>query len=505
MLKHLRRPVASVCLILLGVDIAGCVTRSVARREPEAIAPASPDAPVKEWIVGVTMRDGREIPFDRRPRATVVADTIHAMVDGAPFAVAFSDVQRVWVARVDAVRTALGTVGVIVGVAAVVAAIAIATKESCPFVYSWDGTQFVFDAEPYGGAVTRGLERDDYARLEHLRADSSGLYRVMVTNEVNETQYTNSMRLLVVDHDPGARVEVDEWGRLYDVGTVLPPLGARDQDGRDLLGWLRATDRAIWEPLPSADPAGRVRQEIILAFPKPREATSVRLVANVSTGLWGSHMIREMLGLRGDRVREWYAAIDSSASALEALRRWNIREELYVLKLDVLGPNGWEVRGLLPGGGPFIAEERVIPLDLRSIEGDTLRVRLRPPLGFWALNSFGVSYTPGGQFSVDTVGPAQAVTSDGRDILPVLSAADDGYYVMPTTGDHGYVTFRAPPPRRRSERTVFLHTRGYYQLHLAERGTPDVATLLRITEEPDAAARLAADRFAAQRVGVGSP
>jgi hypothetical protein len=322
---------------------------------------------------------------------------------------------------------------------------------------------------------------------------------------VNETQYTNSMRLLVVDHAPDTRVEVDEWGRIYDVGTVLTPLDARDQDGRDLLPWLRASDGAIWEPLPSADPAGRVRQDIVLTFPKPRGATSARLVANVATGLWGSHMIREMLDLRGEQVREWYAAIDSSASALDALRRWNVREELYVLKLEVLGPNGWQVRGLLPGGGPFIAEERVVPLDLRGIEGDTLRVRLRPPLGFWALNSFGVSYAQGSQFSVDTVGPAQAVTSDGRDVLPALRAADGEYYAMPTTGDHGYVTFRAPPPRTGSERTVFLHTRGYYQLHLAERGMPDVATLSRITEEPDAAARLAAERFAAQRVGLGSP
>ena len=502
MLKRVRRPAASVCLILVAFDVAGCVARSVSRHEPEEIRPPGTAEPVEEVIVGVTMRDGREIQFDRRPRATVVGDTIRAQVNAAPFAVAFSDVQRVWISRVDAVRSALGTVGIVVGVAAVAAVIAIATKESCPFVYSWDGRQFVFDAEPYGGAVTRGLERDDYARLEHLRADSSGMYRLMVTNEVNETQYTNSMRLLVVDHAPDARVEVDEWGRLYEVGTVLPPTGARDQDGRDLLGWLRATDRAIWEPLPPADPAARVRQDIELTFPKRREATSVRLVANASTGLWGSHMIREMLALRGDRVREWYAAIDSSASALEALRRWNIREELYVLKLEVLGPNGWQVRGLLPGGGPFIAEERVIPLDLSGIDGDTLRVRIRPPLGFWALNSLGVSYAGGGWFSVDTVAPVQAVTSEGRDVLPALRATDGEYYAMPATGDHGYVTFRAPPARTGSARTVFLHTRGYYQLHLMERGTPDVATLLRITEEPDAAARLAAERFAAQRVGT---
>ena len=83
-------------------------------------------------------------------------------------------------------------------------AIALATKQSCPFIYSWNGSEYVFDAEPYGGAVTRGLERDDYSELENLRAEN-GLYRLMVTNEVPETQYTNLMELQVVDHPAATR------------------------------------------------------------------------------------------------------------------------------------------------------------------------------------------------------------------------------------------------------------------------------------------------------------
>lgn len=503
MIKLVRRPAAGLCLALLLIDLSGC--RRVTRHEPEQVIPPGTSG-TKEQIVGVTMRDGTEVRFDSRPRADVRGDTVHAWVRVRPFAVAISDVQRVWIARVDPARTTLAIVSIVAGVAAVLFAIALASKESCPFVYSWDGSEYVFDAEPYGGAVTRGLERDDYSRLEHLRVDSAGLYRIMVANEVNETQFTNAMRLLVVDHAAGARVEVDEWGRMYGLGAVIPPLVARDQDGRDLLPWLRLTDRAIWEPLPPADPSGRVRQEIELIFPKPVGATSARLVANVSTGLWGSHMIREMLELRGDSVGAWYAAIDSSANALETLRRWNVREELYVLKIEVAESNGWQVRGLLPGGGPFISEERVVPLDVSRVEGDTLRIRLRPPLGFWALNSFGVSYDASGAISVDTIAPLWAVASDGRDVLAELRDADDEYYAMPTTGDYGYVAFRAPaPPRAGVQRSVFLHTRGYYRLDLGERGTPDVSTLSRITEEPDAAARLAAERFAKQHVGRSAP
>jgi hypothetical protein len=71
---------------------------------------------------------------------------------------------------------------------------------------------------------------------------------------------------------------------------------------------------------------------------------------------------------------------------------------------------------------------------------------------------------------------------------------------MPNTGDAAQVTFAAPPARAGAERTVFLQTRGYYRLHLPEKGPADLPALQRITEQPDGAARMAAESFAKRRV-----
>jgi hypothetical protein len=358
----------------------------------------------------------------------------------------------------------------------------------------------VFDAEPYGGAVTRGLERDDYGDLEHLRPDSAGQYRLLITNEVNEIQYTNLVRLLVVDHRPGSRFEMDEWGQLHAVSSARAPVSAVDQDGRDLLPWLNATDERIWEPLPPTKTEGSVRQEVFLTFPKPAGATQAHLVTRVGTGMWGSHMIREMLDLRGSAITEWYEAIDSDPVAQDSLRTWNVREELYVLKLDVQEPGGWQPRALVPGGGPFIAETRVVPIDVSRAVGDSVRIRIRPPTGFWALNSFSMSYTDSERpIAVDTVPLLTARTFDGRDIRRELTTVDDQYYAMPTTTDRATLTFRAPPPRPGTTRTVFLHSRGYYRLYLNASTPPNVEALRRITEQPDAAARMAAESFAKRR------
>jgi hypothetical protein len=212
-------------------------------------------------------------------------------------------------------------------------------------------------------------------------------------------------------------------------------------------------------------------------------------------------MIREMLELRGSSVNQWYAAIDNSSAAQDLLMEWNVREELYVLKLDVEEPTGWETRGLLPGGGPFITEDRVVSLDVSGVAGDSVRLRIRPPSGFWALNSFAMAFDdPDQPFAVDTLAPISATGQDGRNLLGELSAPDSSYYAMPTNDDRAVVSFRAPPPRAGAERTIFLHTSGYYRLNLDETRTPDLMTLQRITDVPDAAARMAAESFAKRRV-----
>ena len=110
-------------------------------------------------------------------------------------------------------RSCLAGIGIALGVVAVGGLIALATKESCPFVYSFDGENYVFDGEPYGGAICPALERTDYCLLENLKPFKNQ-YLLQLTNEVNETQYTNEFKLWVVDHPQDVSVIPDINGNL---------------------------------------------------------------------------------------------------------------------------------------------------------------------------------------------------------------------------------------------------------------------------------------------------
>ena len=416
-------------------------------------------------------------------------------MDGAPYEIELSEVQRVWVQRNEMTPQSKETTKFVVALAVVFALGAIyVDNNSCPFIYSWNGTEFVMDAEPYGGATTRGLARDDYSELENL-VEEDGYYRLLVRNELEETQYTDLLELMVVDHPAEQRVIVDVWGRFHTISDTMAPIAVRDHLGNDLLHWVVEKDRKIWEALPIADAGGNVRTEIVLTFPKPRDATKAKLVANLTTGHWGASMVKEMLELHGRDLDAWYALVDSEPVAPGLIWAWNLREELYALQVHVEEPTGWKLAGVLPGGGPYAAEDRLVPLDVSRVTGEEVRIRIRPPVGFWALNWFAMDYSENAELSLQTVAIETAKDDLGRDMREQLTAADGVYYKMPRVGDEVSVSVPAPAPKADTERTVFLHSRGYYRIHLNGEGEPNLALLKEIEEVPDRAARFAVQRF----------
>jgi hypothetical protein len=494
-----KRAIALLLTVLL--TLAGCTVKKVQKLPTASVAATLPQ---NESIVGVTTMKGEDVAFDD-PGAVIKDGKLKGKVKKTVYELPIDQAQRLWIQTKD-VSTAR-TVGLVAGIAVVTVVIVAAAvlsktnstppttmQQSCPFVYSWDGTRYVFDAEPYGGAIAHGLEKDDYSELAQLR-EENGRYKLRITNEVDETQMTNLTELWVVDHPTGTRVVPDIQGKLHTVSAPQELLSASDSEGHDLLPWLRSTDHKIWEPPPAPDAKGSLEGDIEMSFPKPTDAKQVKLIANAGTALWGSYMIKQMVALRGRDVGKFYTAVNHSALARKALADWEMREQLYQLKVYVEEPTGWVVRGVLPGTGPFITKDRILPLDVSHVQGDRLHIRIHPPAGFWALNSFAVDYSADRAISVQTLKPATAADLQGNNVLAQLVSVDNRYLEMPNIGDTADLTFVAPAREDGSERTVLLHSRGYYKLHLPGAGEPDKKMLADFEKKPGSAARFSASQY----------
>ncbi len=413
-------------------------------------------------------------------------------------AVPISDVDMVWIEKIDAGMTFLVT---IVGTALVIGALVVVvmlTKDSCPFVYSFDGSGYMLDAEPYGGATAPGLKRTEWSRLKYLNA-ADGEYRLKLTNEVDETQYTDELKLLVVDHPADVAVVADESGVLHATAAQVPPTKAVDTQGRDILSYVNDDDWVYWQSAErDLDPELKsgVKEKLVFEFPRPSGATRAKLIFDGCNTLWASRMVKGYLALHGRNLGEYYASLSAPGPAQFGLQLWNLREELYRMHIRVDTPKGWVSRGSVLGGGPFVSRDKLYILDIADVAGDVLRIELTPPIGFWMINRIAVDYGPDAPVHSREIDASRALDSRGTDIRPLLAATDDRYFAMPTTGDHAELVFQAPPRQAGLVRSVILKASGYYDIHMGTVGDPQSDVLARIRTEPGYSVRYAWEEYA---------
>jgi hypothetical protein len=359
-------------------------------------------------------------------------------------------------------------------------------------VYSFDGRQYVLDAEPYGGATAPGLKRTEWDTLQFL-AEHQGEYRLKVTNEVDETQYTDELKMVIVDHPANVSAVPDEGGTVHAIAAPHPPTLASDSRGRDIRPLVAENDWVYWQTRDrDVDPGltSGTKEQLTFTFPKPPGAQRAKLVFNGGNTLWASHMVKRFLSLHGRNLEDYYASLSAPGPTLLGLQALTLREELYRLHVRVRTGDGWVSKGTLVGGGPFVSDDRVYVLDVRDVPGDVLTLRLTPAVGFWMINSLAVDYIDGVPLSTREVAASRAVDPRGTDLRPLLAATDNRYMVFPDTGDSADVVFPAPPRRPGFARTVILKTSGYYDIHMGPMGDPQPDTLMRIRTEPGFAVRL---------------
>jgi tetratricopeptide (TPR) repeat protein len=133
---------------------------------------------------------------------------------------------------------------------------------SCPVLFTFDGARFVCIGDFLGGGGLGYLvapgeygvpDRDEAVAIrgDQLRA-VDGVFRMAVTEPMDEVAYLDKITLEVVDRPPGVVVTPDErfapggnrpTGNLLAWRTQIEPVLATDQDGRDVTDLLRAFDR----------------------------------------------------------------------------------------------------------------------------------------------------------------------------------------------------------------------------------------------------------------------
>jgi len=399
----------------------------------------------------------------------------YAVTEGSAVIIPFSAIERIEVYdRAQAATTAswvFGSLGVAMGVMAVVVIIILMSKSSCPFIYIHNGEHFVFTGEVFSGAIQPGLERHDYLLLPDI-APNEGEYLIRVANEIREIQHINQMQLLVIDHSEDISVLVDKHGKLQTIRKARQPVDARTYSGTLVTSLVAGKDSLSYY-FDDAITTDATLDGIILTFDKPADASAGKLIIRAKNSFWIETVMHQFHGLFGRRY-DAFSQRDAKRNPDE-MRQIMIQQN-FPLAVYIEKGGIWEPVDFFEVAGPMAMKDDVLEINLENIPQDTFRIKLESGFLFWELDYVAMDFSENMLLPISIIPVSEAIDELGNDISDAIRSDDHVYYIQPEIGNEAVLRFSAPAFSD-SRRTVILHSKGFYTILRDQDGRADWNTI----------------------------
>ncbi len=356
-----------------------------------------------------------------------------------------------------------GAIGITALVAVTLFIIVLLTKKSCPFIYVWDGKDYKFTGEIYSGAVHPPLERNDYLPLPDLK-QKNGEYNLKITNEIHEIQHTNLTKLIAIDHPEGSTVLIDKYGVVQTSTNMEFPLSACNLNGKNILNLILNKDSLSYLGDEAIETDG-----IIMNFKHPKTVSNCKLFIRAKNTFWLDYIFGKFYDLFGSSFNKWNNKQKTASES--SLIKWSLDQNI-PLSVYIEKNNKWEFVDYYNLSGPMAYKEDVLPIDLTGIDSDTIKIKLESGSYFWDIDYVGADFTKNLELKSLEVPLQNAVNNKGENITNLLKDDDSTYYIQPNVGDEAMLTFSAPKTKS-TNRSVFLHSKGYYEILRNPSGIAD--------------------------------
>jgi hypothetical protein len=371
-----------------------------------------------------------------------------------------------------------GALGVMTGAFTIVMILVALLKSSCPFVYIHDGVAWHFVGETYGGAIYEPLERDDYMPLTGFKPIDNQ-YKLKISNELLERQYTDLARLIVVEHPLNSKVILDQNGEVQTLISPVVPTKALAQNNFDYVDQLTEADGNFYI-FNAEDKENNDFSSLDLSFEKPMNATNAKLVLHAKNSLWLDYIFGRFNELFGTYYPKF--AQEQHKAPAERMLKWQ-HDQGIPLTVLVETENGWETAGSFFSVGPLASRDLVMPLDLSNVNAENVNIRLQCGFMFWEIDYAALDFSDTIEVQVSRLAPASAMDEKGNDVADLLTITDKKYLYQPDVGNEAVITYNAPSANEDLIQTVFLHSRGYYEYIRDYKNKPDISYLKSFRKE----------------------
>jgi hypothetical protein len=228
---------------------------------------------------------------------------------------------------------------------------------------------------------------------------------------------------------------------------------------------------------PSKDPP--LIDGMILTFEKPENMDQATLVIEARNSFWLDFVHQNFMDMLGSSYKLWLKGQKNGTR--EEMTDWSLSQNI-PLSVYIMKEGEWVFQDFYHTIGPLASKKDILVLDLEGVGEGPIQIKLESGAYFWEIGYVGLDHTPSTKLIMKLVSMDEAVNENGESTKDELLFDDELYYVQPEIGNEAILTF--PVPEMADERrTVFLHSKGYYQILKDSKGIPKVRALREISKE----------------------
>jgi uncharacterized repeat protein (TIGR02543 family)/prepilin-type N-terminal cleavage/methylation domain-containing protein len=349
-------------------------------------------------------------------------------------------------------------------------------RVSCPFVYSFDGTDYYFEHESIPYTISSALETTSYGTLRKLKA-VDGIYNVRIAEELEEISFINGFSFYAVDYPKDSGIEyvkADIFGNPHTIADKQYPLSMVEKTtGKDVLyevtndGIFASTDFNLMNTEDFM-----TRYEV--RFKKPSNETKTGKFMITAQSTYSASMIGKYYWDKIEgKTHFWW--IERLLNLPGIKNQANDFMRVVMMTVEVWDGNQWIEQGNIKAGRELM-EEILMPIDLSCIDSktDEVIIRISHGAGLFDIESVSIDYSIDQINKVIELKPSSVLYNDKTDVYSYVRNHNDNNRIRMTKGDKIDLEYVEPELDENMNRGFYVALSGYYYMDPDIREVSDI-------------------------------
>jgi hypothetical protein len=336
---------------------------------------------------------------------------------------------------------------------------------SCPTIYTYNGQNYVLEAELFSYSISKFFQESDLDKLTTLNSSSQD-YRIRISNEALETHYIDQFSLLEINHPPGTQVFPTYDGDIICTRNLKPPSSAINFLGDDITDLVIKRDNYAYrsgEEFIKKISDGITYDRIELKLDLPHGTKKVNLILKLRNTLLTTILFYELvLSSQGFDAIEWTHKMQNNYIYA---RLFNELYNSYAgIRIKTFKEGTWNLQSKIGDIGPITWKDIAIEIPI-EVEKNTTLIRLEffPDNFMIDYIGYDCSSDLNDSYHVKKLQPKNIIDDENKykfNLTEVLEKSDRKYLIT-NPGESYYLTYNLTS-NDTVNTSVFIQSKGYY-------------------------------------------